>query len=145
MKLAPALCALWILTAPGCITGENTAASGPAGRLLVRTVASSEDAFAFCGNGQVRVEYRISELRPHVRFGTWSMQDGLIQIRWLKEKGGEPVGSPVFCGSVCEYSEYRPFERNTDQSEQLSWQEIRHDADTFWTTEPLQGKCSEMP
>ncbi|MBI41770.1 MAG: hypothetical protein CMF59_19415 [Leptospiraceae bacterium] len=136
---------LILLTTLNCTTPEQASQSRPSDQMLIRTVASSEDAFAFCANGQIRVEYRVSELRPHVRFGTWEIQDGVIRIRWLQEKGGAPSGSIVFCGSVCEYSDYEPFERTIDQAEQLSWDEIQSNQDGIWEIQPFAGDCKVMP
>jgi hypothetical protein len=118
---------------------------GPSGTLLIRTVASSEDAFAFCEDGTARVEYRISELNPHVRFGTWKMDGMSIKILWHTEKGGEPEGDPVFCGSVCTYRSYEPFERSIQQTETVDWSEIELNEFDHWQSQPLKGHCSSMP
>ena len=141
--------ALWLLTLPllftfHCASSEKQPAP-PAGQILIRTVASSEDAFAFCANGQVRVDYRISELSPHVRFGTWQRDGNTIRIVWTLEKGGEPVGAPTFCGSVCVYGEYKPFERAIHQSEEFAWTDIRNNADGLWQSAPFSGDCRDMP
>jgi len=112
---------------------------------MVRTMASSEDAFAFCADGTVRVEYRISELNPHVLFGTWSRKNDVIRILWTREKGGEPVGEPVFCGSVCTYSEYELRERTLEQFEPLNWNEMEANEWGHWESEPFNGDCTEMP
>lgn len=91
------------------------------------------------------MQYRISELSPHVRFGAWNIDGDTIRIRWTKEKGGEPVGAPQFCGSVCVYKEYRPFERAIDETEELSWNDIHSDADGLWESAPFSGDCTDMP
>ena len=139
------VCLLPLLFALTCISANEDQTPSPANKLLVRTVASSVDAFAFCSDGQVRVEYRISELQPHIRFGTWKMDGDSIRIRWTQEKGGEPVGPPVSCGSVCVYKQYNKFQRDIDQTEELSWNEIKQNQHQHWDIQSFAGNCNAMP
>lgn len=124
---------------------SSVESSGPAGRTFTHTVASSENVYSFCQDGSARVEFRISEKRPHVWLGTWSMSGSTIKVLWRMEKAGDPVGEPVFCSSVCMYKEYRPATRSMAKDETLDWNEISNNSQDFWQHAPLEGDCSYSP